>query len=789
MKMFTLRSTFGRSWLPACALSVGATLTMACSPATDARDRGEVAAAQALTPASGLLERTFVTDGTVKAVVQANGTIYIGGKFGYIGQRSGGFVALDASDGRRDKLWPELGGGMVDAIVSDGQGGFYVGGDFRTVGTVAVRGLAHIRSDGAVDPTFTIPVNGRVFSLALAGTTLYIGGRFTRIGTSTRNLLGAVDVATGTVTAFDGAIQNPQPTTGFAPTVRSISVADGVVYAAGSFGASNEGVQALDAATGARLWSSGVHGNFVATAVAGTMLFVGGDTYSGALFALDRATGTKLPWDAGIAPRATKPAAEVHALTIVGQMLYVGGEFGFAGGVARGGAAAYDLSTLTVTPFDPKVAQLTTANQIPTFVEGIAVSGNIAYLAGSFESVNNVARRLVVAVDARTGSRLPWHITAPARTACVAGISPDNLCTQMAFAVYATADTVFLGGDFTSVGGSERFNVAALDATTRRATSFAPRIDGTVNALDFVGGQLYVGGHFSATMDGRAVYSLVQVDPGTGQVAREFGAQSGFVNALAHDASRLYAAGTFTQFLSTPRSGLAAVELDTGALSPWAPTANGVSAIALGNGAAYIAGPFDHVNGQPKAGIAAVDVSTGATLPFAPPISVAPSEGNWSVALDGSVLYAAGDFNVATPARSNLAAFDATTGAVGSWSPQLAAPAGVTPKVRALAVAGHSVYLGGVFTQVNGQARSQLAAVDASGALTPFVANADVADGRAVGEVWSGFFFAPFQRNDQQIRGVYAVSVLEDRLAVGGNFFSVNGQDQSGFARLAILVQ
>ncbi|MFZ5891408.1 MAG: hypothetical protein ACOY0T_10180 [Myxococcota bacterium] len=781
-----LRRTVLRSRVLGYVLGASAAATLGCSAASDVEGAAERATAQAVTPPAGLLERTFVTDGTVRAVVQANGTIYVGGKFSYVGQRSGGFVALSASDGRRDKAWPELGGGMVDAIVSDGQGGFYVGGDFRLAGSVSVRGLAHVRSDGSVDPAFTIPVNGRVYSLALAGNTLYIGGRFTRIGAITRNLLGAVDVTTGAVTAFDGAIQNPQPTTGFAPTVRSVSVADGIVYAAGSFGASNEGVQALDGVTGARLWSGGVRGNFVATAIWGSMLFVGGDTYSGALFALDRTTGVRLSWDAGIAPRATKPGAEVHALSIAGQTLYVGGEFGFAGGVARGGAAAYDLNTLTVTPFDPKVAQLTNSNQIPTFVEAISVSGNTAYLAGSFESVNKTTRRLVAAVDAQTGNRLPWHITAPRRTACVAGISPDNLCTQMAFAVYATADTVFLGGDFTSVGGSERFNVAALDATTRRATSFAPRIDGTVNALDFVGGQLYVGGQFSAPMNGGVVYSLAQVDPASAQVVAGFGAQSGVVNAITHDASKLYVGGTFTEFLSSPRQGLASIDLPTGALSAWAPTADGVSALAVGNGAVYIAGPFDHVNGQPKAALAAVDAASGATLPFAPPVSLAPNDGSWSLALDGSVLYATGDFSVASPARSGLAAFDANTGAVGSWAPQLTAAAGVVPKVRALALAGHTVYMGGVFTQVNGQARSQLAAVDATGALTPFIAQVDSADGRAVGEVWSGFFFAPFQRNDQQIRGIYALSMLGDRLAIGGNFFSINSQDQSGFARFAV---
>src|SRR5207249_3165686 len=80
------------------------------------------------------------------------------------------------------------------------------------------------------------------------------------------------------------------------------------------------------------------------------------------------------------------------------------------------------------------------------------------------------------------------------------------------------------------------------------------------------------------------------------------------------------------------------------------------------------------------------------------------------IALDGEALYAGGAFSAAGPdaQRSDLAALDAVTGEVTPWNPGL-----VGAGVHALAVAGRSVYVGGDFSRIGGQARTNLAAVDA----------------------------------------------------------------------------
>jgi len=97
----------------------------------------------------------------------------------------------------------------------------------------------------------------------------------------------------------------------------------------------------------------------------------------------------------------------------------------------------------------------------------------------------------------------------------------------------------------------------------------------------------------------------------------------------------------------------------------------------------------------------------------------------WSQAVVGNTVYAAGRFTAARPAgaaagtnqttRNNLLAYDITTGAlVTSFAPNLNAQA----LVVAASPDGRRIYVGGDFTQANGQARNRIAAYDtATGAL------------------------------------------------------------------------
>jgi hypothetical protein len=96
----------------------------------------------------------------------------------------------------------------------------------------------------------------------------------------------------------------------------------------------------------------------------------------------------------------------------------------------------------------------------------------------------------------------------------------------------------------------------------------------------------------------------------------------------------------------------------------------------------------------------------------------------WGMTRIGDILYVGGSFTQAvapdgtTVPRDHLAAIDVSTGALTSWNP------GADGVVYALANDGTNVFVGGDFTTVGGVSRARMAEVDPSGNVLPFVADA-----------------------------------------------------------------
>jgi hypothetical protein len=98
-------------------------------------------------------QNTWLTDDMVYDSQRAvDGTVYLGGRFNYVGPYSGLGVQISAA-GTVATTLPKIDGmnASVQAAVSDGSGGWYVGGEFTTVGGVAHSRLAHILSNGTLD--------------------------------------------------------------------------------------------------------------------------------------------------------------------------------------------------------------------------------------------------------------------------------------------------------------------------------------------------------------------------------------------------------------------------------------------------------------------------------------------------------------------------------------------------------------------------------------------------------------------------------------------------------------
>ena len=170
--------------------------------------------------------------------------------------------------------------------------------------------------------------------------------------------------------------------------------------------------------------------------------------------------------------------------------------------------------------------------------------------------------------------------------------------------------------------------VAALGTTVPATTSPAWQTNGEVRAVVAAGGKVYLGGAFTAvrppgaasgTNETRRTY-LAALDASTGGLVTSFShSLNGIVRALATspDGSTLYVGGDFTTVDGKPRSRLAAFTVATGALTTWAPVADGhVNALATSTTRVYVGGAFSHLAGVSTTWLGAVSTSAAAVPGF-----------------------------------------------------------------------------------------------------------------------------------------------------------------------------
>ncbi len=228
--------------------------------------------------------------------------------------------------------------------------------------------------------------------------------------------------------------------------------------------------------------------------------------------------------------------------------------------------------------------------------------GGLVLVSGPFTTVNGQARAGLAALDATTGAVAPWN---PA---------PDQL-------VWTLADggdgTVFAGGRFTRIAGVPRNGLAQLSVASGAATAWNPApavTSGEVMTLAVSPATVIVGGGFLWFPPKRALSKLVAVDRATGALAT-LGPTDGVGEFLGQDidsvallGSTVYAAGHFEDLGGARRPGIAAFDLASGKLLPWAPADDGgATAVVAGPSGVLVSG--DHVR--------LLDPSTAAALPFA----------------------------------------------------------------------------------------------------------------------------------------------------------------------------
>jgi trimeric autotransporter adhesin len=351
--------------------------------------------------------------------------------------------------------------------------------------------------------------------------------------------------------------------------------------------------------------------------------------------------------------------------------------------------------------------------------------------------------------------------------------------------IIIVGNTAYLGGQFTAMipsgGGTAvtRNHLAAVDMTTGALLPWNPNANGTVYALLATsGGNVYVGGSFTS-VGGTPHKNLAEVTGSDGALVTSFAnttRPNKAVRALAvSPTGNLYVGGAFT----SPRRF--ALETDpTGALIPaWAPvisntlgTSAEVRAIALNpSGTRVILGGFFNMlnsgaPGDPNAtnlGVGAVDATTGASVSWAWHTTDLQTFRPFQLlafAQDGSTLFGAGTGNGGSAMSWNI-----ETGALNYIE-------GFNGNVVGVGVADGELYMGGHFSGYDGP-------IPGSNFLTPIATRDKLA---AVDEA-TGQLLATWNPAVNTNLGIEALATGTNTLAVGGEFTRVAGVSQQHFAR------
>lgn len=238
---------------------------------------------------------------------------------------------------------------------------------------------------------------------------------------------------------------------------------------------------------------------------------------------------------------------------------------GFRGGVVSTGVVVGVVASL-IGLASPAQADPVRFSSVPLDrwdtngkVYATKIVGTTVYIGGSFSQVRSPSgatstRSNLAALNLTTGDVLSFR-------------ADTNGVVR---ALEGDASTVWVGGAFTTIGGTSRSRLAAVSASSGSVrTAFSANATSTVYALERGGSNLYVGGSFGS-IKGVANPRLASVDPASGGVRTGFRpAPNNTVHALviSPKADRLYAGGTFTSIGGVTRSNVSAVNPSTGVAS------------------------------------------------------------------------------------------------------------------------------------------------------------------------------------------------------------------------------
>ncbi|WP_419211069.1 PQQ-dependent sugar dehydrogenase [Maribacter sp. X9] len=347
--------------------------------------------------------------------------------------------------------------GTVETIIEAENNKIYVGGSFRSAGSIGVSNLA-IRNDDGTWEAFGEGSNGTIFSLALAPNgNLYAAGEFSQIG----------GISANNIAFWNGTSWSSLGTGTNGPVSKIAFDSMGNLFVGGVFTEAN-GITVNNIAQ----WKNGIWGALTdsSTGITGTnneiraiafdennTLYIGGnfDTAGG------NSAARIAQWD-GVNWSALGPGTSgfVQAIEANADYIYAGGNFTVSGSQTVNRIARYNRST--------KLWEML-GNGLSGNVNSLKANGEYLYVAGTFETASDDGNtNKIVNNIARWSTDEGWQALGPNTT-----VGVDNRVNSLTFTKNNTE--LIAGGNFATAGSVSVGNIATWAAVFCTDESIIPK--------------------------------------------------------------------------------------------------------------------------------------------------------------------------------------------------------------------------------------------------------------------------------------------------------------------------
>ncbi len=642
----------------------------------------------------------WVTDGPVFSIVSDENNVYIGGKFNKVAPVTGPAASIDINTGFADTDMPYIEGIDVYTIVSDNQGGWYIGGYFDFVDGYPIKNVAHIKADKTVDTLWKPNPNKPVNCIEVFNNNVFIGGIFDTIDNYPIKVFAKVDNIQGNVdTTWNFNIDYSYSSIGIYPSINSIAINGSYLYIAGKF----DIIGGLPANTIKHLALIDINTGALNTDFHPNPSYMIKKTYlyNDKLYCIGQ--GNPLFYIQGNSSTlfiVNNFSGSLSDIKIWGSYIYVAGMIEYNSTTYY--MARFNLSTgLLDESWNPGFN-----NYVNTF----SIYGNYIFAGGIFNSIDGQIVPNIAKINLSDGSVISTWKPDPI-------IKYDVWNDIYIYCTNIIGNKLYVGGRFYAIGSVHKSNLAKLTTNGIIDASWTVNTNDTVYILTLYGDNLYAGGKFT-TIGGTNRNYIARLNKNTGVVDANWNPNANnVVKTIAivssFTSTDIYVGGAFTSIGGQTRNRIAKLTNSTGTANiTWNPNANGeVRVIKPSLFSLVVGGTFTNIGGQPQSYAAILDNTNGnANTSWTPVLNGYVND----ITISGNEYILAGNFtNVNGYNRRNLVKIDNSGVLISSWNPN------PDNEIKSIKLIGNSLYVAGNFGFIGTTPVFGLAKIDLySGNLT-----------------------------------------------------------------------